>query len=47
MEIDELPQAEHREILADERFLKILLDYVTEPSDSSVAAASACMSNNC
>lgn len=26
--IDEIPQAEHREILGDERFLKILLDYV-------------------
>lgn len=31
VEIVELPQADHREILGDERFLKILLDYVTEP----------------
>lgn len=38
----ELPEAEHRAILADERFLKILLDYVIVPfdpnSDSKVSS---------
>lgn len=34
VEIDEIPQAEHREILGDERFLNILLDYVTEPAQA-------------
>ena len=33
--IDELPQADHREILGDERFLKLLVDYVTEPSTAT------------
>jgi hypothetical protein len=30
VQVHELVEAEHREVLADERFLKILLDYVTE-----------------
>lgn len=40
VEIDEIPGAEHREILGDDRFLKILLDCVTQPIATSEVTAS-------
>lgn len=40
VEIDEIPGAEQREILGDDRFLKILLDCVTQPIATSEVTAS-------